>query len=178
LHPTDLQKRVDILKRGIKAGGDNMQLVMLLGAEYEQTGRWDDAIANYDESIKVNPNYELVANNLAALLLDRRTDSASYARALALAKPFEKSTNPGLMDTLGWAYYRTGDYPNAVVYLEKTVAAAGEVPMLRYHLGMAYAALKKNDKAKAELTKAVESKNPYPGLEEARAALKRLGGAG
>jgi tetratricopeptide (TPR) repeat protein len=178
LHPTDLQKRTDILKRGIKAGGDNMQLVMLLGAEYEQAGRWDDAIANYDESIKVNPNYELVANNLAALLLDRRTDSASHARALALAKPFEKSTNPGLMDTLGWAYYRTGDYPNAVVYLEKTVAAAGEVPMLRYHLGMAYAALKKNDKAKAELTKAVESKNPYPGLEEARAALKRLGGAG
>ena len=82
------------------------------------------------------------------------------------------------MDTLGWAYYRNGDYPNAIIYLEKTVAAASDVPMLRYHLGMAYAAVKKNDKAKAELTKAVDSKNTYPGLEEARAALKRLGGAG
>jgi hypothetical protein len=38
---------------------------------------------------------------------------------------------------VGWAYYRNGDFFTAVRYLERAVAGAGQVPILRYHLGMA-----------------------------------------
>ena len=45
--------------------------------------------------------------------------------ALELARRFERSDEPTEMDTLGWAYYRNGDYPAAIRLLERVVASVG-----------------------------------------------------
>ena len=173
------QQRIEVYQRALKAMPGDAEVAMVLGNQYEAAGRFDEAISHYDSTLKAYPKLDLIANNLASLLLDYRTDAASHAKALELVKRFDKATNPFLLDTLGWAYYRNGDYANAVPYLERGVAAAGDAPVLRYHLGMAYLAAKNNAGAKQELTKAVENvKGKYPGIDEARATLKRLGGKG
>jgi Tfp pilus assembly protein PilF len=58
------------------------------------------------------------------------------------------------------------------------VKAAPQAAVLQYHLGMAY--LKKGDKAAAleALKKAVDTKEVYTGLDEAKSALADLNGAG
>ena len=78
------------------------------------------------------------------------------------------------MDTLGWIYYKSGETDKAISLLEKVVKQAPGVPVFRYHLGMVY--YKKGDlqSAKTHLAKAVESKNEYTGLEEARGILKQI----
>jgi len=80
-----------------------------------------------------------------------------------------------VLDTVGWAYYRNKDYPQAVRFLERAVAAAGQAPQLRYHLGMAYVASGNTAGAKQELKQAVADKADYPGLAEAKEALAKLG---
>jgi len=64
----------------------------------------------------------MAANNLAALILDYRSDSGSYKRALKLTRGFEGSDQAALLDTLGWAYYRNGEMDNAIRLLKAAVA--------------------------------------------------------
>lgn len=175
LYPNDPAKRVAIYQRGMKANPGSPELTMLLGTELEQQGRYDEAIAGYEVLLKAQPDFEPAINNLAALLLDQRADKASWARALELAKKLDKSATPAVLDTVGWAYYRNAQYPQAVSYLERVVAQAGQFPIFRYHLGMAYLAAGNTVGAKQELTEAVDkAKSDYPGLAEARAALAKL----
>ena len=124
----------------------------------------------------MNPENNLAANNLAALLLDQRTDEESFATALDLAQRFAESREPALVDTLGWAYYRTGDYAKAVRYLEIAVVSADKVGLLHYHLGMAYFAAQNTVQARQELEKAIElaSETGFIGIDEARETLKKL----
>jgi Flp pilus assembly protein TadD len=153
----------------------NTEISMLLATEYEQGGRFDEAMAVHEGLLKANPKYEPAINNLAALLLDQRTDKASYARALQLAQGLAKSDNPAMLDTLGWAHYRSGQYPEAVSTLERVVAKAAQFPVFHYHLGMAYLKAGNAVGAKQELQKAVDSpQGDYPGIAEARATLAGL----
>lgn len=174
----DRAKRVEVYQRALKANPGNVELSMLLATEYEQGDRFDDAMKVYEQVVKAKPDYEPGRNNLAALLLDRRTDKASFSRALELAKPLEKSDNPALQDTLGWAYYRNGQYTDAVSVLERVVAKAGQFPIFRYHLGMAYLRAGNSVGARQELKQAVDKadggKFDFPGLAEARATLEKL----
>ena len=82
----------------------------------------------------------IVANNLASLLADHRTDNASLEQAHRLAMMLRKSQVPFFKDTLGWVYYQRRDYKNALALLEEAAAALPGVPAVRYHLGMAYLA--------------------------------------
>ncbi len=177
LNADDPEKRIEEYRRGLAANPGNADLGLLLGTEYEQAKRYDEAIAHYQELLKANPNIEIANNNLASLLLDFRTDQASYAKALEISKRLETSTNPAVLDTVGWARYRNKDYQGAVQYLERAVAGAGQVPLLRYHLGMAYLASNNTAGARQELELAVNSaKEEYPGLPVAKATLKQLTG--
>ncbi len=171
----DRNARIAVYQRALKAVPGNVELNMLMATEYEQATRFDEALKVYESVIKTAPDYLPAINNLAALLLDRRTDKASFTRALELAKPLGNSDNPAMVDTLGWAQYRTGDYAAAVGTLERVVAKAGGFPIFHYHLGMAYLGAGNTVGAKQELTQAVEKvQGDYPGLAEARAALEKL----
>jgi len=43
-----------------------------------------------------------------------------------------------IIDSLGWAHYRMGDYAGAVQYLEKATELVPEDPTINDHLGDAY----------------------------------------
>ena len=163
------------LRRGLAAVPGDPGLGVPLAEEYERARRYDEAMRTYEELLKVNAGLIAARNNLASLLLDHRTDTASFRRALELATPFAESRNPLLLDTLGWAHYRNGDHGQAVHELERAVAASANVPALRYHLGMAYLAANNPVGARQELGKALsEPKADFPGIAEARQALAKL----
>ena len=156
LEGANTEGQIDVYRRGLEAVPDSQELALLLGTALERKGQFDEAIASYEEVLRANPDMEVVANNLAALLADHRTDRASFERALDLAKQFENSQNPAYLDTLGWVYYRLGDHDAAQPLLEKAVGAAESVAVLRYHLGMNYLAQNKPQLAREQLAAALE----------------------
>jgi tetratricopeptide (TPR) repeat protein len=175
LHPNDAEARMNIYRRGFDAAPEQSTIGLLLGTEYERAEKFENAIALYEEILEINPGNDLAANNLAALLLDRRSDSESYAKALELSMRFADSPQPALVDTLGWAFYRNGDITNAVKYLEIAVAGADQSPLLHYHLGMAYFATQDMALAREELEKATVLKQAvYPGIDEAHKTLDAI----
>ncbi len=173
IEPT-ADKRMATLRRGLAAVPGSIELSELLAREYQRAGRPEDAIQVYEKLGAKNPRSEVLANNLASLLLDYRTDKDSLQRALQLARPFASSADPALLDTLGWAHYRNADAAQAVRLLERAAAGSGQSAQIRYHLGMAYLGINNKVGAKEELSRAVASKNDYPGLDKARETLAGL----
>jgi tetratricopeptide (TPR) repeat protein len=171
----DRDRRIAVFRRGLAAIPGNPDLGMLLGTELELGGRYDQAIALYEELVVANPDYDPAINNLAALLLDHRDDAASHERALQLARRFASSDNAAMVDTLGWAYYRNGQYTQAVGLLERAVSRRGDVPVLRYHLGMTYLAMGNDVGARQQLSEALAREDViFPGVDEARETLDKL----
>ncbi|MEM6639999.1 MAG: tetratricopeptide repeat protein [Pseudomonadota bacterium] len=160
---------------GLAAAPGNVELLILQSNVYEQTQRWDQAIDNYERILESNPNLAVAANNYVALVADHRNDDASLAKAAEFANLLENGNNPIFNDTVGWLYYRQGRVDRAVGLLEEAVAGAGQLPQLRYHLGMAYVAQDRLEDARTELEAALADDDAvFPGVEDARAALERL----
>ena len=116
----------------------------------------------------------IVANNLASLLLDHRTDKASLKKAQSLAAVLRKSQIPQFKDTLGWASYHQGDYRTAVSLSEEAAAALPDQAAVRYHLGMGYIAISQLGKASEELKKALRLAPNDELAEQIRTALKKI----
>jgi tetratricopeptide (TPR) repeat protein len=176
LAKTGTPEQLAALQRAWKALPGNPTVALFLGSSYQLQGRTDDAIAVYESAVAKNPGDDIMANNLASLLLDRGKDKASLARALELARPFEKSSDPLMLDTLGWAFYRNGDFPNAVRMLERAVAAESGNGVLQYHLGKAYAAAGNPVSARQHLTLALEKGGDQADFaRDAQESLGKLG---
>ena len=95
--------------------------------------------------------------------------------ALGHVTHFRDKSNPIFLDTLGWLYYRMGDLGQAIPLLERAVAGAGQIPQLRYHLGMAYYAADRLEGAKQELQAALDNASrDFDGIDEARRTLELL----
>jgi len=176
----DINKQIEIYEQGIEAIPGNQQLGLLLGTAYEREGRIDDAIEMYQGLLEQNPDMPAVVNNLGALIADYRQDEDSLKYALDLVEQAEldKTDNPAFLDTVGWLHYRLGNFDQAIPYLEQAVDAADQVPVLRYHLGMAYKAVGNKGGALEQLSRAVnETQDDFTGIEDARSALEELKGS-
>ena len=176
LYPDDDEQRRAVYRRGIEANPQNPQIALLLASDYELGGQVDEALETYEQILTYDPDNIIAQNNLAALLLDHSSDPAQHERALEITKPFNTSDQPALLDTLGWAYYRTGDYGNAIRVLERAVELSnGEIALLRYHLGMAFVKADMTLRGKQELEQSLSlAEEPFVGIEVARETLARL----
>lgn len=162
--------------QGLAAVPGDFSLRLTRAGIYEMSGRFDEAIKLYEELLKERPNADVLANNLASLLTDHRTDKASLARAHGLAQRFKRSEIPQFQDTLGWISYKQGKADEAVQLIGDASKKLPDLPEFRYHLGMSYLAINKKDEARKELEKALslgDGKN-FIGVEQAKQALKGL----
>ncbi len=170
----NLQGAIHAYEAGLAVAPNNTRLLVELASVREQQKDFEAAIALYERVLEKQPDNVLSMNNVAVLLAEHRSDVGSHNKAEKLAERLAKSSEPVLLDTAGWVYYRKGNYEEAVNILEKAVENSPEVPTFRYHLGMAY--FKQGDKnaAREHLAAAVTDDASYDGIEEARATLESL----
>ena len=143
------------LKQGLQQQPDSGALQLASATVLERKGDFDAAIAIYEDIEKKQPGSMIVANNLASLLSDHRTDTASQERAHTLALSLRKADVPQFKDTLGWVYFKEGNYKDALPLLEEAVRALPNEALARYHLAMTYRAMGDSAKATEQLTKAL-----------------------
>ena len=176
LREKKLDEAVAMLDKGLAAIPGDFGLRLAKAGIYEQTTRFDDAIQVYEGMLKDKPDVDVVANNLASLLSEHRTDKASLDRAYQLSQRFKKSDIPQFKDTFGWASYKVGNYEDAKSALQEAVEQLPGMPVFHYHLGMSYLAKQDKVNAKKELQKALElaGNQPFPEADAVRTALKGL----
>jgi tetratricopeptide (TPR) repeat protein len=162
------------LNEGIGKAANPEPLQLSLATLYDSTSRPDEAARIYEGMLQRNPQADVAANNLAMVLVTHRSDQASLDRAVQLAGRFAQSTNPDFLDTYGWVLYKRGEAAAAVVALRSVIAKVPESPLALYHLAMAQVLAGQADAARDNLSHALKSGKPFPGMEEARAELDRL----
>ena len=166
---------IKVVRSGIEQRPDAMSFHMILANVFERKADYESAISEYQALLDKDSRNLIAANNLASLLFDHRTDSASLKKAQALAAFLRKSEIPQFKDTLGWASYLQGDYRTAVSLSEEASAALPDQAAVRYHLGMSYIATGQLSKASEQLKKALDLASNTPFAEQIRSALKKAG---
>jgi tetratricopeptide (TPR) repeat protein len=144
-----------------------------LGELYQRTGKPDQAIQVYEDALRRDPQSDLIANNLAVLLVNKK-DPASLERAKQLSVRLSTSTRAEFLDTYGWVLYKQGDAAAAVAALQSASAKAPDLPEPWYHLGMAQVLAGQSDAARDSLTRSLKSGQSFSGMDEAKATLDKL----
>jgi tetratricopeptide (TPR) repeat protein len=164
-------KAIAAAERGLRTLSGDRSLSFQLAELHRSGGRLDEAMRVYQRSVAADPGDDVAANNLASLLLDQRDDAASHRRALQLASRFETSIQPLFLDTLGWAWYRLGDYDRAVPILTQAAQRAPDTALVQFHLGMALHDAGEHAQARERLQKAIEQRLAAPESVTARQVL-------
>jgi cellulose synthase operon protein C len=175
LSQKNYDEAIKVVRTAIQQQPDMIALHMILANALELKEDYETAISEYEFMLDKQPANLIAANNLASLLLDRRTDKASLKKAQSLAAGLRKSPIPQFKDTLGWVSYFQGDYRTAVSLSEEAAAALPDQAGVRYHLGMGYLSIGQPSKASEQLKKALELAPNNELAEEIRTALKKAG---
>lgn len=171
----NIDEMIKVYESGVKVLPNDPVLITGLAGIYERAGKLDNAVTLYEKILENEPENILVANNLAMLYVDKIETPEAVDKAKTLLKVLEDTKNPAFMDTIGWVYYKTGNYSKAIILLDDVVRQAPQEPILQYHLGMAYFKDGKSTTlAKNHLQLAVSNGRDFSGKDEAQAALKEL----
>jgi len=128
-----------VLTRLIDAAGGraDWRLYYLRATAYDESGEADKTQADLTAALKLDPDEPELLNFQAYFWIDR---GEHLQEALAMVQR-AVAANPQsgeMIDSLGWAYYRLGDYKNAVENLEQAINLEPAIPEVNDHLGDAY----------------------------------------
>jgi tetratricopeptide (TPR) repeat protein len=172
----DRDAAMSVLQEGVAKASWNAPLLLVLGQVQILNEEYEAAIVTYKRALKLVPSSLIAANNLAALISDfQYKDQKALNASLPLIKLLERSTDPEYLDTLGWLQYRLGNLSRSAANLEQAAKQRPDNPQILYHFGVVESERGNMELALAALRKAVQKDASYPGLEDAKDRLKRLG---
>jgi len=107
------------------------------GVCYERSKQWAMAEADLKKALELFPDQPHVLNYLGYSWIDQGLHLDEGMKMIR--KAVEQRPDDGyIVDSLGWAYYRLGNYDEAVKHLERAIEIRPEDPTINDHLGDAY----------------------------------------
>jgi tetratricopeptide (TPR) repeat protein len=191
----DYVRTEEILKRGVETEPHFIEAYERLGDLCFRQKQADAAVSWYEKLLRIRPEeavfigmapsknlyrnevYYRASAMLAWLYLEHQSNPRKALLAVDYAKGY-RDNDPHLLDTLGWIYYKTGDYERAKSVLEPLARdAAGDFPAVHFHLASTYYRQGNRDTAQRELEVALRSTGAFTDRAEAEALHKRLASA-
>jgi tetratricopeptide (TPR) repeat protein len=167
--PEALQRLSEVIAKHPTSPGPYATRAMI----YESQGKIEDAKTTYRRVLELDPNSDIAGNNLAYILADEGKDlelALGWAQGVKRRNP----ENPAVSDTLGWVYYKFGNYSLARDQVQFALSKEPNNPTFQYHLGMVYKALKQTREAAESLRKASNNPKDFKEKPLAQAALKEV----
>jgi tetratricopeptide (TPR) repeat protein len=107
------------------------------GICHERNKSWPAAEADMKKALELFPDRADVLNYLGYSWVDQGVNLDEGMKMIRRAVE-QKPDDGYIVDSLGWAYYRIGNFDEAVKHLERAVEIRPEDPTINDHLGDAY----------------------------------------
>jgi tetratricopeptide (TPR) repeat protein len=145
----DLEKyenAVTHIKAAIDLEPDNARYYFRLGVIYDKWNNKEASIEMMRKVIKLDPKHANALNYLGYTYADLGQNLDEAERLIKTALKY-KPNDGYITDSLGWVYFKKGEFEKAIKYLTRAIELVPDDPIMLEHLGDAY--LKVNDKANA-----------------------------
>lgn len=146
-----------------------------LGRNYHLAHKYDDALRAYREALAADPHHVNARNGMATLYAERRAFSQAIPIWRDLTAHLTMSSGPSqayLFTNLGYAYFLSGQYGDAVTALEKACLLDPLSYSAWFHLGESLQQLGQEQRAEAMFRQAAALQG-----HDVRADLSALGGS-
>jgi tetratricopeptide (TPR) repeat protein len=177
-----LQDAIAQLERRVAANPNDVLALMTTALLYNRMPDSAKARDAYEKVIAKAPNAAVALNNLATMYagelndLDKALDLARKAHSVRVANP---AVAASISDTLGWIFYRRGDFAQAFPVLQESARKNPSDFEIQFHLAMASYMAGRPDAARQaflEVEKAPAGSLPaLPPKEELQRRLTLLG---
>jgi tetratricopeptide (TPR) repeat protein len=146
---------ISLMEAAITIYPDNSQLFFEYGLLLDKREMYEQAMAKMERVLELEPDHADALNYIGYTWADNNIhlDKAlDYIKRAADLKP----DNGYIIDSLGWVYYRLGEFAKAAKELERSLELEPGDPHIYDHLGDVYRALGETVKAKNIYNKALE----------------------
>lgn len=116
---------------------DNPQPLYHRGICLEQAERWEDAVSDFERVLEINPDSADTLNYLGYTWVDRGENLEKAFTMIRKAVELEPESG-AIIDSLGWAHYKLGQYGQARIHLEDAAAKSPSSATIIDHLGDVY----------------------------------------
>jgi tetratricopeptide (TPR) repeat protein len=123
------------------------RLYYMRAVALERSGHWPEAQRDLSKALAMKPDEPEVLNYLGYSWVNRG-EKVKEGMALIQKAVTAQPEEGAYVDSLGWAYYRTGDYGKAVQVLEQAVSLDAGDAEINDHLGDAYWRVGRKDEAR------------------------------
>jgi tetratricopeptide (TPR) repeat protein len=153
-----IPQAIDVLKKADLQFAHNSQVNYFLGTLYDRTEQKELMLRHMRLAVSYDDkNYQ--AMNYVAYSLAERGSQLDEAEVMAQKAYSLQQEDPFIIDTLGWVYYKKGDFQKALPLIEKAHQLSPDVAIIAEHLGDVYAKLNKDSKAKNAYLKAQDQES-------------------
>ncbi|MGB8399340.1 tetratricopeptide repeat protein [Bradyrhizobium sp.] len=123
----------------LPAAGDKNSWVTYYyrGICQERSKQWSKAEADMRKALEMQPEQPHVLNYLGYSWIDQGINLDEGMKMIKRAVD-QRPDDGYIVDSLGWAYYRIGNFEDAVKHLERAIDLKPEDPTINDHLGDAY----------------------------------------
>jgi tetratricopeptide (TPR) repeat protein len=134
------------LDEALAADADDARLVLARAAVDDRRGDWRHGLAIAEKLLAREPRSVEALNFAGFLAADHSQDLPLATKRLQAAVALSPGAG-GIVDSLGWAYFRAGDLVRAATFLEQASRLEPDDPEILEHVGDLYA--KRGERAKA-----------------------------
>jgi len=140
------EKAIYYLEQALEIQPEDVQLIGTLAMIYEGMKQYIKSDSLYERALELKPDDPLINNNYSYSFATR---GIKLEQALQMVKKSiaADSLNSSFLDTIGWVYYKLGNYNAAKKYVEKAIEVGGKSSVMLDHLADIESKLGNNQKA-------------------------------
>ncbi len=127
-----------------------------LGDALNSVNKFEESVEAYEMALRYDPENHLAMNNYAYHLSVRGVE-LEKAKEMALKAIDTEPKNAAYLDTVGWIYFKLGDYERARRYVRASIETGESSAEVAEHLGDIYEKLDNINEARKWWQKALET---------------------
>jgi tetratricopeptide (TPR) repeat protein len=151
----DYVKAIEMLEEIRKIEPKNVEMLFQIGMLHEKKGESEKALIMIEDILKIEPDYPNALNFVGYSWAEKgiKLDEAEIMIKKALLK---KPDDGAIIDSLGWVYYKKGNYQLALQELLRANQLVPDDPTIAEHIGDIYVSLKEYSKALPYYEKSIQ----------------------